>query len=633
MLAAQLPTYCCFGVHPSLSIQSQRSIPSFIFNTRLTVQSKHLPAINHRTFTSNSFEFSELPYFIKKMERVSDCEIEDLEEKDETVPVRKQKRQWKSDSLSDTSPPPKKSHQSGNSALQQSEEPESYSVSLTVGNLQKARIGVAGDDYKLRRSSLAEHNEGEWDSSELSCRLEEGNTAGPTQHISEPELSNEKKSDCCSLDGQTEVIDPKEDASDCQGKVHENLLKGSYSILSHSKHLSGDNLEEVSLTESLGQDISVTESLDQADSLIESGIFPYGISETECESLSSSQILFDDNFSKLEENVSHVDSDEIIDKAEKVVPTLGKDKKKHSKKQSKKRSKHDKKHMKNTDDGEVENKNLRPNYFVGIQISNPDIHKSIVKIQEDLVSLDEFLAKSFVDVATSHITLLVAHIDTEDSLTVACAALDECSNRMTDDFSTNPLLLTFSGVSHFSHQVVYACLVEDEHYLRLMNLAETVRQVFLEKGVCMPDTKVLHPHLTIAKISKAPRIKGKRTPRKIDPSCYKKHLQIHFGCQTVCGLQLLAMNKPKDEKRYYYSSKEFLFDVKCKENTDHSECCFPRRPMLFTQISKKHQRSLSTSSALPESPQGWLLPTVGVMTALAAAVVLGFIVVKYRSKF
>lgn len=58
-------------------------------------------------------------------------------------------------------------------------------------------------------------------------------------------------------------------------------------------------------------------------------------------------------------------------------------------------------------------------------------------------------------------------------------------------------------------QVVYAPLVEDDHYHRLLDLAECVRSVFSECQVCMPDTRTLHPHLTIAKLSKAPRVKGK----------------------------------------------------------------------------------------------------------------------------
>ncbi|KAK4303941.1 hypothetical protein Pmani_024084 [Petrolisthes manimaculis] len=233
--------------------------------------------------------------------------------------------------------------------------------------------------------------------------------------------------------------------------------------------------------------------------------------------------------------------------------------------------------------GDTSLRNLRPNYFVGIQISNEDIHKALIRIQEDMVSYDESLFRALVDVATSHITLLVAHVDTEEALSLATSALAKCGKQLMDDLSACPLQLTFSGISHFGHQVVYAQLVEDDHYHRLLDLAEYVRNVFGEGQVFMPDKRTLHPHLTIAKLSKAPRMRGKHAPRKIDPSSYKQHLDIHLGCQTVTGLQLLAMNKSKDHNRYYYNSAQVMFDIKCKDNMDHTQCCFPRRPILKSQ--------------------------------------------------
>ncbi|XP_063605012.1 uncharacterized protein LOC134780299 [Penaeus indicus] len=97
-------------------------------------------------------------------------------------------------------------------------------------------------------------------------------------------------------------------------------------------------------------------------------------------------------------------------------------------------------------------KDLRPNYFVGVKISNAEIHQAIVKIQEDLIAFEPKFARALIDVATSHITLLVAHIDNEEKLSLAISALDECKKKLTD-FTTKPIQLTFSGVGHFSNQV------------------------------------------------------------------------------------------------------------------------------------------------------------------------------------
>ncbi|CAL4084939.1 unnamed protein product, partial [Meganyctiphanes norvegica] len=65
---------------------------------------------------------------------------------------------------------------------------------------------------------------------------------------------------------------------------------------------------------------------------------------------------------------------------------------------------------------EVKKINIRPNYFVGIQISNPKIHEAIVKVQEDLLIYENNIYRALVDVATAHITLLVAYLPDETAV-------------------------------------------------------------------------------------------------------------------------------------------------------------------------------------------------------------------------
>ncbi|CAL4218286.1 unnamed protein product, partial [Meganyctiphanes norvegica] len=147
---------------------------------------------------------------------------------------------------------------------------------------------------------------------------------------------------------------------------------------------------------------------------------------------------------------------------------------------------------------------------------------------------------------------------------------------------------------------LYVKIVEDAGFELLMNLSERLREIFNEKGVCMPDKKALHPHLTIAKLSKAPRGKGKLGLRKIDAVSYENHIEKHFGKQIINGFQLLSMNKPKDEKRYFYNSQNFSLDLTLNESLDHNGCCFPRRPVIKnlqrTAETQQVKRKLSTSS-------------------------------------
>ncbi|KAK3879832.1 hypothetical protein Pcinc_015639 [Petrolisthes cinctipes] len=415
-------------------------------------------------------------------------------------------------------------------------------------------------------------------------------------------------------------------------------LKGPYSR--SQSNSSGFKLDKSSSIDSLNQDNSMTESEE----------FSHDISE--CESLTSSLFLQNNDTGPLggfEERASltskttpiHSQVGEVVSS---YTGASGSIKKQESGKKKRKHS--SKKTVEKMEAGETSLRNLRPNYFVGIQISNADIHKALIRIQEDMVSYDESSFRALVDVATSHITLLVAHVDTEEALSLATSALAKCGKQLKDDLSVCPLQLTFSGISHFGHQVVYAQLVEDDHYHRLLDLAEYVRNVFSEGQVCMPDKRTLHPHLTIAKLSKAPRMRGKHAPRRIDPSSYKQHLDIHLGCQTVTGLQLLSMNKSKDQNRYYYNSAQVMFDIKCKDNMDHTQCCFPRRPIL-----KSQRRTYTTATVAltvkdnvdddedddnnndDGASNNWILPTtLTLVTVLASAYLLSAVIPRFRNR-
>lgn len=596
---AQLPVYCWTGGHIHRHSYPLRRNSSVSFNTKIVPHPKHQSLIICEFSASWKTQFSVLSKFARTMENNFDSERENVSEENENILARKQKRERETDSASDTgmTPPPKKSLQESSNVCQQPEEEmSSPSVSLNAKNVQEDTIGgSANGDNDLGTMGHSQHKELE--PSELGHTVLEDIEHISNKNISKQELTNKSTLDSCS-----------------PASVRKYFNKGAFGMqgsnLSLNKSLSLDSLD---------QDVSLTESLDQDVSLAESGNFSSGIFETECESLSSSQVFPDDDLEKFEGSATLIESEKVLDKIEESVPPGKKSKNKQSKDEKKKKKKQ-KKAVENADGDGGANKTLRPNFFLGIQITNADVHQAIVKVQEEMLAYNKSLMRSFIDAATSHLTLLVAYIDTDEALQIAQSALDECGTKLMDIMTEKPVRLTFSGVSHFSNQVVFGQLVEDEQYQRLMDVAEHTRTVFLEKGVCMPDTRELHPHLTIAKLSKAPRIKGKRTPRKIDPASYKQHVELHLGYQTVTGLQLLSMNKPKDDKRYFYCSKNIKFDVENEENMDHSQCCFPRRPM-FQKQPPKQQRSMSTSSeASPDSSHNWLLPTIGVMTVLAALV-------------
>ena len=114
-----------------------------------------------------------------------------------------------------------------------------------------------------------------------------------------------------------------------------------------------------------------------------------------------------------------------------------------------------------------------------------------------------------------------------------------------------------------------------------------------EQNVESTDEKGFKPHITLLKLSKAPKLRWKglslimltclfevhvmQAPctnsivlayafvmifsaiymlcagvKKVSPSLYERYSKRHFGVQTVMSLQLCSMMKPKDEAGYYH---------------------------------------------------------------------------------
>ena len=98
-----------------------------------------------------------------------------------------------------------------------------------------------------------------------------------------------------------------------------------------------------------------------------------------------------------------------------------------------------------------------------------------------------------------------------------------------------------------------------------------VRSIFELHGIYSTDDRAFNPHLTIAKMSKSPRMKKKKKkgPRGIPKDAYLEYGDAELGSEEVRGLELLSMVEPADEDGYYYCFKRHLFQEAISTKTDH----------------------------------------------------------------
>ncbi|XP_022235399.1 uncharacterized protein LOC106475628 isoform X2 [Limulus polyphemus] len=242
----------------------------------------------------------------------------------------------------------------------------------------------------------------------------------------------------------------------------------------------------------------------------------------------------------------------------------------------------------------------RPNYFIAVQVSNPEVHCHIKKVQDHIVEFDKNLQLAVIPLTTLHLTLLVMHLENGEDLKRACDTLSSCYDHVKENINANPIHLEFHGLSHFQNQVLFAKVTKGKE--RLDYVAGAVAKCFCESGLTVTDKTDYKAHLTIMKLSRSPKL-WKKGIKKIKPSCYTDFKNTNFGIQTVRGLQLLKMARADDESGYYVCSQECKFDLPIAESDDHTGCCQSPSLKTFQNSSKKANLRVATAEVKNEIKQ------------------------------
>ncbi|CAC5410927.1 AKAP7 [Mytilus coruscus] len=193
-----------------------------------------------------------------------------------------------------------------------------------------------------------------------------------------------------------------------------------------------------------------------------------------------------------------------------------------------------------------------PNYFVAIQITNPEIIRGIRDVQTSMCKSNENLKKAMIPIPTLHLTLRVACLENDEEISRMIKALDQCVETFNKD-NKEMITLDVKDIESFRNEVVFANLQKDECLSKVIKLSDILEECCQTNDVPPSDGKGFTPHITIAKLTKLP-FKLKKKVKKIDPSTYRSYKNNQFGKQLVTCLQLCSMYKPKDRAGYYHVS-------------------------------------------------------------------------------
>ncbi|XP_064559548.1 zinc finger protein 853-like isoform X3 [Zonotrichia leucophrys gambelii] len=175
-----------------------------------------------------------------------------------------------------------------------------------------------------------------------------------------------------------------------------------------------------------------------------------------------------------------------------------------------------------------------PNYFVAIPITDDQILDRIEDVQELIFSKEPDLSRALLPVQTMHLTIIVAHLGTEEEVKKAVLALKQSKAKVEDI------------------------------------LQEAVEECFIDMNLDISGSKDFKPHLTFLKLSKASRVR-RRGFRKICADLYKEYEDSPFGTELFSRIDLCAMHKKKQESGYYYCECSIIVGSSSREESKEQE--------------------------------------------------------------
>uniref|UniRef100_A0A8C3K1U1 A-kinase anchoring protein 7 n=1 Tax=Calidris pygmaea TaxID=425635 RepID=A0A8C3K1U1_9CHAR len=205
------------------------------------------------------------------------------------------------------------------------------------------------------------------------------------------------------------------------------------------------------------------------------------------------------------------------------------------------------------------NKQYQPNYFISLPITNPKVIFFIILIwyyqNQAIIQKDQRLSKAMVRSGSLHVTMFVMHLSNEEEITAD--ALSDSKDFVEDLLKGKTVELSFQGTDHFKNQVGFVKLAENDHKTILMEIAETMKKIFQEKGILAGEERTFKPHLTFMKLSKSAQLR--KQVKKIDSSLYEDFKSHYFGDEILHRLDLCSMLKKKQPNGYYFCESSIVF--------------------------------------------------------------------------
>ncbi|XP_076784129.1 A-kinase anchoring protein 7 isoform X2 [Arvicanthis niloticus] len=248
-------------------------------------------------------------------------------------------------------------------------------------------------------------------------------------------------------------------------------------------------------------------------------------------------------------------------------------------------------------------KDYQPNYFLSIPITNKKITAGVKVLQNSILRQDKRLAKAMVGDGSLHITLLVMQLLSEDEVNTGTHALLELKPFVEEILEGRRLTLPFHGIDTFQGQVGFVKLADGDHVSALLEIAETAKRTFQEKGILAGESRTFRPHLTFMKLSKAPML-WKKGVRKIEPGLYEQFIDHRFGEEILYQIDLCSMLKKKQSNGYYHCESSIVLGEKDRREPEDAELVRLSKRLVENAVLKAVQQYLDETQSKKQPGEG-----------------------------
>lgn len=205
-------------------------------------------------------------------------------------------------------------------------------------------------------------------------------------------------------------------------------------------------------------------------------------------------------------------------------------------------------------DNRWENK-MRPNHFLCVRITNPDILEGVAAMQDALLEAEPHYAQCCIPPVSLHVTICTLGLDSLEQIASACQMLRDNKEQLRE-LGKAGIRLKIEKVDNFYKRVLYGKV---KHGSDFDEFVLAIKSMLSEAGVSIRDNYEYVPHMTIMKTSRP--VSRLLHTKDISPAIYEGFLDMDFGEQLIDGVHLCPMTEERGSDGFYNCLESVTFDI------------------------------------------------------------------------